>query len=515
MGLIGWLRWAWRQLTSMRTALILLFLVALGSVPGSLLPQRSFAPERVAEYLDKHKTLGPWYDRFSLFDVFAAPWFAAIYILLFVSLAGCVIPRCWQLYKTLRARPPSAPKNLAKLPQYESYETTASPEEVLDGAHTLLKKRRFRADRTDVVSSEKGYLHETGNLVFHLSLLALLFAVGIGSMYGYKGNILVTEGGGFSNVRNLYDEFKPGKAFTNDELQPFHVQIDDFKATYITSGPQAGQASDFMAKVSYESKPGAATKSYDLRVNHPLSVDGAKLYLLGHGYSPTFQVKDSKGNIAFNGPAPFLPIDESTLFSEGVIKAADAQPEGLGFMAVFWPTAAASQDGKTVVSAFPGPANPRISIIGVFKGDVGGKDGVSRSAYQLDVAKLTRLKTEQKTMAPGETLKLPDGQGEITFTGYKEWVSLTVNHDPGRIPALVAGILAVLGLVVSFMTRRRRVWVRASRRDDGTTVVEIGGLTLGSPTPEFDEIVAALRPESNESMSEPVLASTPLAQSEE
>src|SRR5215472_17434993 len=35
----GWLRWFWRQLTSMRTALILLFLLALASVPGSVLPQ--------------------------------------------------------------------------------------------------------------------------------------------------------------------------------------------------------------------------------------------------------------------------------------------------------------------------------------------------------------------------------------------------------------------------------------------------------------------------------------------
>ena len=33
-GRAGWLRWGWRQLTSMRTALILLFLLALGSIPG-------------------------------------------------------------------------------------------------------------------------------------------------------------------------------------------------------------------------------------------------------------------------------------------------------------------------------------------------------------------------------------------------------------------------------------------------------------------------------------------------
>ena len=34
-------RTAWRRLTSMRTALILLFLLAVAAVPGSLLPQLS------------------------------------------------------------------------------------------------------------------------------------------------------------------------------------------------------------------------------------------------------------------------------------------------------------------------------------------------------------------------------------------------------------------------------------------------------------------------------------------
>ena len=70
---------------------------------------------------------------------------------------------------------------------------------------------------------------------------------------------------------------------------------------------------------------------------------------------------------------------------------------------------------------------------------------------------------------------------------------MSVNHDPGRIPALIAAVLAVLGVATSFMVRRRRVWVRASAGEGGRTVVEVGGLTLGNPTSEFDDIVAALR----------------------
>ncbi|HEV7965268.1 MAG TPA: cytochrome c biogenesis protein ResB, partial [Actinoplanes sp.] len=107
----------------MRTALVLLFLVALGTVPGSFLPQRGLAPEKVTQFFDDHKTLAPWLDRLSLFDVFSAPWFAAIYILLFISLAGCVLPRSWQHFRHSLARPPKAPRNLGRLPQTASYET--------------------------------------------------------------------------------------------------------------------------------------------------------------------------------------------------------------------------------------------------------------------------------------------------------------------------------------------------------------------------------------------------------
>jgi cytochrome c biogenesis protein len=99
-GVAAWARWGWRQLTSMRVALVLLFLLALGSVPGSLLPQQGIDPAAVQQYYDAHPSLAPVFNDLGLFNVFAAPWFAAIYLLLFISLAGCVLPRAY------RPRPP-------------------------------------------------------------------------------------------------------------------------------------------------------------------------------------------------------------------------------------------------------------------------------------------------------------------------------------------------------------------------------------------------------------------------
>ena len=133
-GLVGWARWGWRQLTSMRTALILLFLLAVASVPGSLLPQQGIDPAAVQQYYVSHPALAPWLARLSLFNVFAAPWFAAIYLLLFVSLAGCVVPRSVRLARSARALPPPAPRNLARLPQSARHETALDPAAALDAA---------------------------------------------------------------------------------------------------------------------------------------------------------------------------------------------------------------------------------------------------------------------------------------------------------------------------------------------------------------------------------------------
>ncbi|HEX6055984.1 MAG TPA: cytochrome c biogenesis protein ResB, partial [Intrasporangium sp.] len=102
-------RWAWRQLTSMRTALFLLLLLAVAAVPGSVFPQRNIDSGRVADYLAQNPDTGPWLDRLGFFDVYASPWFSAIYLLLFVSLIGCIVPRTRVHLRALRATPPRAP----------------------------------------------------------------------------------------------------------------------------------------------------------------------------------------------------------------------------------------------------------------------------------------------------------------------------------------------------------------------------------------------------------------------
>jgi cytochrome c biogenesis protein len=493
-GILPWARWGWRQLTSMRTALILLFLLALGSVPGSVLPQQGIDPQAVQQYYAAHPALAPWLARFSLFNVFGAPWFAAIYLLLFLSLAGCVVPRTFRLAGAARQQPPRAPRNLARLPLVSTMASPLGADAALAASSALLAGKRFRVRTGDGwISAEKGYLREAGNLLFHLALLALLVAVGMGGLFGYKANRLLVAGQSFGNTVTALDQFRPGRLVSPADLQPFSIALDSFSARYVSSGPDMGQPAAFNAYLSYQAQPGAATQHYDLQVNHPLNVDNVKVYLIGHGYAPVFRVTDGTGRVVFNGPVPFIPVAVNSLMSEGVVKVPDARPQQLGFAGLFLPTTV--DVGGKLQSAFPAPYRPAVSLVS-FAGNLGMNSGVPQSVYQLDTAGLHRLAVKPRPLSPGQSIRLPNGTGTLTFTGYRQWISLAITYDPGQLPALIAAIAALAGLLVSFLVRRRRVFLRAVPAAGGGSTVEFAGLarTESSETfgAEFDDLSTEL-----------------------
>jgi cytochrome c biogenesis protein len=141
----GWLRWAWRQLTSMRIALLLLFMLALASIPGSIFPQSSSNPILAQEWIDDAGSWGLFLQRIGMFEVYGSVWFSAIYLLLFVSLIGCIVPRIAHYWRVFRAKPPAAPKRLDRLPESHSFTVGEQPAAVLERAQRALGGWRVRA----------------------------------------------------------------------------------------------------------------------------------------------------------------------------------------------------------------------------------------------------------------------------------------------------------------------------------------------------------------------------------
>ncbi|MFH8767680.1 cytochrome c biogenesis protein ResB [Streptomyces sp. NPDC085866] len=484
LGVIGWARWFWRQLTSMRVALLLLLLLSLGAIPGSLIPQTGADAAKVDDFRQAHRTLAPIYDKLGLFHVYSSVWFSAIYILLFVSLIGCIIPRTWQFVGQLRGRPPGAPKRLDRLPAYTTWRTTAEPEQVREAALALLKKRRFRAHLAgDAVAAEKGYVRELGNLVFHVALIVLLTAFASGQMFKSDGTKLMVEGDGFSNALPMYDDFKSGSLFSTDELVPFSFDLKDFEGTYELTGPNRGTPRTFQAKITYSEGAYGKEKPATVKVNQPLEIGDSKVYLVSHGYAPVITVRDGKGTVVYQDAVPLLPLD-GNVTSQGVIKVMDGyrnaqgQKEQLGVRAFFLPTYGG---GASVLSQFPALLNPVLNLE-PYHGDLGVNSGLPQSVYQLDKSHMKAFKDAKGlqlrgNLKPGQTLQLPNGAGSITLEkDIKEWAGFEIVQEPGSGWALGGALAAIFGLAASLFIQRRRVWVRAVRGADGVTVVEMAGL---------------------------------------
>lgn len=475
-------RWAWRQLTSMRTALILLFLLALAAIPGSIIPQEAVSPSDVFAFREANPDLARWYDRLGLFNVYTSVWFGAVYVLLMLSLVGCIVPRSRQYWHSFRAPPPKAPRNLARLPAHHRWESDARPDDVRATAGRVLRSARFRLREYDdeagrkVVAAERGKLREAGNLVFHLSVLVVLAGVAIGSLFGFKGGAYLVEGQGFSNSLTQYDEFEPGPLFDTADLVPFSLTLEDFEATYETEGEQRGAARSFDADVRYQAAPGADPRSQSVQVNQPLQIEGTSVFLVGNGFAPEVTVRDGDGHVVSSGPVPFLPQDSSNT-SFGVVKVPDAQPTQLGFEGYFLPTVAITPE-RGPHSIFPDALDPALVLTG-YRGDLGMDDGRPQSVFVLDKDRLSQLDQDGEPfrvlLRPGESEQLPGGVGSIRFDGVSRAVQLQISHTPGKGIALGGVLLGLAGLITSLYIRPRRTWVRVAEHD-GRTVVEAAGL---------------------------------------
>ncbi|MEU9741138.1 cytochrome c biogenesis protein ResB [Micromonospora chersina] len=498
------LRNSWRQLTSMRTALILLFLLAIAAVPGSVLPQRGVNPEKVNQYFVDHPDLAPRLDQIGMFEVFGSVWFSAIYLLLFTSLVGCILPRARDHVRALRMRPPAAPKRLERLPQHAVLEAPAAADP--EAIAAVLRRRRWRVTvRGNEVSAEKGYLKETGNLLFHVSLVAVLLGVALGSWYGWHGNRILVSGAdnAFCNTRQQYAEASLGPRVDSADLPPFCLTLERFEADYLASG----QASRYWATVKVD-EPGGAARTAGFSVNSPLRLGSANVYLLGNGYAPVLKYTDKYGRTQ-TSTAPFLRTGDQNATEDGVAIFPDANvdprtgtrapDQQVAFEGLYLPTG--PEDGPYLASQYPAERNPMVNLT-AYRGNLGLDAGIPGSVYKLDQRQVANGKLKEignKVLRAGETWKLDDGS-TLEFVGTQPYITIAVRHAPGQAMMLVACVTLLLGLMGSLFGRRRRVWFRVTPPEggsptSGSSLVEAGGLPRTEHpgfAPEFAQLVAAV-----------------------
>jgi cytochrome c biogenesis protein len=482
LGFVGFARFVWRQLTSMRTALVLLLLLALAAVPGSLVPQRSSDPNGVLQFRARDPEGFAILDSLGVFSTFSSPWFSAIYLLLFVSLIGCILPRSKHHLDAMRSRPPKTPARLARLVGYTEDTTTADAETAVESARRVLKGQGYRVERYgDSISAERGYLRETGNLIFHTALVGVLAAVALGGGFGYNGQRLLIQGEPFVNILADYDSFYPGAWVDADNppLDPYALRLDDFTGTYeLDAQARTWHPLDYDATISVREQGGDWAEQ-TLKVNSPLDVGGTSVYLLANGYAPVVTVRDPDGAEVFRQAVPFLAID-ANLSSTGVIKVPDGLSDELGLQGFFYPGGAVDAGGGLLTSFAPVLSDDALLTLTVYRGDLGLVDGSGGNVYTLDTSEMEELagRAEPLVLQVGDTVDLPDGMGTIELEAVTNYVGLDIHHDPAQVWVLGFALAAMGGLLTSLFIPRRRMWIKATAGDGGTRL-EYAGLARG------------------------------------
>lgn len=378
------------------------------------------------------------------------------------------------------------------MPSYSSWEDTiqgASREDFLRHAQQALKKRGYRTRaHADHIAAERGYLKETGNLVFHISILAVVIIMALGSLLSYSGQRVLVEGETFTNSLVSYDSFDPGTFFDPSQLGTFRLTLEKFVATFDdqSSGSQFGQPRKFAA--SMQVTQGGESEKQILKVNEPIHIGDSRVYLTGNGYAPVITVRTAAGKTVFSEPVVFLPQD-GHYTSRGVVKVPDAKPDQLGFVGLLFPTAGYSESGE-ITSKFAELRNPYM-VMSAYHGDLQLDEGQAQSVYDLDASQLDPIVTEQGKplvleLAPGETVELPDNMGSVTWEDTKRFVALDIRHDPTHTALLVSALAILTGLGLSLFVPRRRMWVRISGDQ-----IEVAALARGHD-PRVEQAVREL-----------------------
>lgn len=510
---------AWRTLRRMSTALALLFAMAVASVIATFVPQEPLIPATVEQW--REGTAGPGstvsaaFDALGLFDVFGSWWFAALTILLFVSLTGCLIPR-YQTFRRVVRRPPAAGRRLERLSSHQVLGTSLPPPEALTVAERVLGRRRFRRRRLSAaespatdpetgqalsqVAAERGHWREGGSLIFHTAFYLLLIGIVVGQGFGFTGQINLVEGEGFTDARLSYDAATPGRLWGVGDHRGFNLTLEDFEVSYHPNQV----AADFVSTITL-SGAGGDLRSEQVRVNHPVRFEGMNVYQQRFGMAPRLAVRDAAtGRTIFEQSVPLTDAGGNTwsgatkvhMGGEFTDQATGQQRQipQLALDMAFLPDATVIEgpNGPQPASASPEPDNPRV-LADLYVGDL----GLERPAPVSELR--TQWKPEQlvdrMVLAEGEAVEVADGTITVEFTNLDMWSGFQVSHQPGRRVLLAAGALILVGLLPSLYVYRRRLWVTARAGDQGSEVVLAGAALQRVPafTEEFDGIAAELR----------------------
>jgi len=442
----------WHLLTSMRVAMVLMILLAALCVIGSLVIQmtaeQSSNDALRADFLSMVRPrFGGWtnvMDTLGLFNIFNSVVFITLVTALMISITACSIHRVPGAWRTAtKPRVDVGPGFFEHAPQRESIVVHASSAEALDRVQGVLKKRHYRTliadDGTVHLYADRFRFMAFASLAGHVALLLILVGAIIGGRVGY---------------RNQYFPVAEGTTVPTGTEAGLQLQLIDFTDSYYST---TGAPKDYTSQVVLL-KDGQQVAAQTIRVNEPMTYNGATYYQRSFGPAVAVTVKDASGNVVFGEG---VPLDRAA--PDGSDRAAGVVQLPSGEM-----LAVTGTDGTTDTVIQPGQVQVALY-------------GSSASAA-----------TDAKIFDQGKPQAL--GAYTVTFDREAKYTVLSISRDPGQYLVWLGALMLFAGFTLVFLLPQRRVWARISSRGAGSvlSVASLGRRDAALGT-DFDDLITDIR----------------------
>lgn len=439
---------AWDALASIRLAIVLLLLVAAGSLVGALIPQApppaQEGPERFAIWLDVQRAdFGMWTDLLATvgaFNVFGSTWFQLLTLLLAASLLVGTITRAGHVWRVTRRLPPAnmADSMFELAPLRGEVSVGETVEEAAERIQRVLGRRRYRwtAEREPGVVRLAGIKNRygpVGTLVTHAGVIVVILGL-VGGGQGFIESQFVMPVGTTRPV---------GHGTGLD------VEVVSFEAEYYPG--TRGVPKDYRSEIILREQGHEVARGM-VRVNEPLVARGLRVHQSSYGPTVVMQVRDATGNLLQDGPVPL----------RGKIADRFAGTFSLGRLGI------------------------EVFVIGsaaTFSNGLASPDEVRVELFPVGGTELVGLQDVRQGMP-----QMLNGL-EFTYVQGSRFAGLSIVKDPALPAVWFGAAMVVLGSIAALYFPRRRVWVRVTGGTQ-TTVLLASAKERGLPYErEFTELV--------------------------
>jgi cytochrome c biogenesis protein len=255
--------------SSLKFAILLLSLIAVGSILGTVVKQQASPEEYLSFYSQSTYTLIRF---FGLNDIFHARWFLSLITLFALNLVLCTTQRFFGMMRRGK-KDLTIPDENALSAMGNSFFAKGR---TVDDVSACLRGFKQEEAKGEGTLLEKGAISRYGVYMIHLSIIVILVGSLIGLVFGYRGPLTLHSGETRDSV-----QVRGGAG----RMVPlgFTLKCNDFKASFYPNG----QPKDYVSFVEIL-EGGKKVLEKEIRVNSPLSYRGINFYQATYGSTPVF-----------------------------------------------------------------------------------------------------------------------------------------------------------------------------------------------------------------------------------